>query len=218
MAAVGTSLPPSPPAPADKDSQFRTCPPCPPPSSPAPQPRDWHIHRPQVLRTARRRHRCSSPLVWVGFAFLAHVVGRGLAEVQPPHGDFGDLLWRQVDPEGWKTEGGVRTPPERRFFEEWPSPGLLHQAEWAQSRAGKAKRGKRCCGNHRRKLESVIPAVPPEVSDSAPFPTLSCSCLFPGSNSPTRTRPGRHSRDGVEGPFAAVRLRLLYIDRLVQGL
>ena len=37
-------------------------------------------------------------LVWVGLALLAHVVGRRLAEVQPPHRDLVHLVRRQVHP------------------------------------------------------------------------------------------------------------------------
>lgn len=51
-----------------------------------------------------------------------------------------------------------------------------------------------------------------------------CGCLCPSlapagepSWGPTPTQL-RHSRDGVEGPLASVRLRLLDVDGLVQGL
>lgn len=40
---------------------------------------------------------CTSPLVRVRFAFLSHIVGRGLAKVESPHRDLCDLLWRKGD-------------------------------------------------------------------------------------------------------------------------
>lgn len=39
-----------------------------------------------------------SPLIRVGLALLPHVVRCGLAEMEPPHCDLCDLLWRQGDP------------------------------------------------------------------------------------------------------------------------
>lgn len=43
-----------------------------------------------------------SPLVRVGLALLAHVVGSGLTEMESPHGHLGDLLRGKIDP----TENG----------------------------------------------------------------------------------------------------------------
>lgn len=40
----------------------------------------------------------ASPLIRVGLALLPHVVCCGLAEMEPPHCDLCDLLWRQGDP------------------------------------------------------------------------------------------------------------------------
>lgn len=40
----------------------------------------------------------SSPLVRVGLALLAHVVGRGLTEMEPPHCHLSDLLRGKIDP------------------------------------------------------------------------------------------------------------------------
>lgn len=188
--------------------QFRTRPLCPPPSKHSPQPRG-----------AWRRRRSSSPLVGVGFAFLPHVVGCGLAEVQPPHGDLGDLLWRQVDPGGWKTEERVRTSLERRFLGERSSPALPHQGRLtnrAQSGGG-CKEKKMLLGEMEETTESVTPAAPSrdrQLSRSPPSPALA----HPQQHLPTGADPRQHSRDGVEGPFAAVGLRLLDVDRLVQGL
>lgn len=129
----------------------------------------------------RGRGAARSPLVGVGLALLAHVVGGGLAEVQPPHSHFRDLFGGQIDPaeEGQGTQG-----PGKRGCGE---PG--HQGP----------PGQECVGGAR------------------------CGCLWP-SLAPARgallgTRPRlRHSRDGVEGPLASVRLRLLDVDGLVQGL
>ena len=55
----------------------------------------------------RGRDTARSPLVGVGLALLAHVVGSGLAEVQPPHSHFRDLFGGQIDPaeEGQGTQG-----------------------------------------------------------------------------------------------------------------
>lgn len=39
-----------------------------------------------------------SPLVRVGLALLAHVVGSGLTEMEPPHGHLCDLLRGKIDP------------------------------------------------------------------------------------------------------------------------
>lgn len=57
----------------------------------------------------RARYRCSrgsnlsmklgvSPLIGVGFALLPHVICCGLAKMEPPDCDLGDLLRRQGDP------------------------------------------------------------------------------------------------------------------------
>lgn len=76
---------------------------------------------------------------------------------------------------------------------------------------GNVKSGKLCCGKRRRKLKSVIPTG--ILGSLHPLLLL----LVPGELPHVNT-PRQHSRDGVEGPFAAVGLRLLDVDGLVQGL
>lgn len=69
---------------------------------------------------------------------------------------------------------------------------------------------------NRRKLERVAPTQWSGTPPTPPLPHLRL-LLIPWKHRmfvPTRT----YSRDGVEGPFAAVRLRLLDVDGLVQGL
>lgn len=51
-----------------------------------------------------------SPLVRVGLALLAHVVGSGLTEMEPPHGHLCDLLRGKIDP----TENGQSSQEQKR--------------------------------------------------------------------------------------------------------
>lgn len=50
---------------------------------------------------------CPSPLVWIWFALLPHVIRCGLAEVEPPHCDFRYLLWWQRDTGGDKNPNHI---------------------------------------------------------------------------------------------------------------
>lgn len=130
----------------------------------------------------RGRGAARSPLVGVGLALLAHVVGGGLAEVQPPHSHFRDLFGGQIDP---AEEGRVLRGQGRGA---------------AESQATRGPRVRNVWEGH------VVGAFGP------PW-------LLPGEPSWGPPRPRlRHSRDGVEGPLASVRLRLLDVDGLVQGL
>lgn len=124
-----------------------------------------------------------SPLVRVGLALLAHVVGGGLAEVQPPHSHLRDLLGGQADPaeEGQGTQGAGKGAAESQAA----------VGHWGQECVGGAH-----CG--------CLPAPPSAPAGVSP----------PGDHPPR----ARHSRDRVEGPLASVRLRLLDVDGLVEGL
>jgi hypothetical protein len=79
---------------------------------------DWHAPRRPLFdptpqngggRGPGARSACS-PLVRVGLALLAHVVGSGLTEMEPPHGHFCDLLRGKIDP----TENGQRAQEAAR--------------------------------------------------------------------------------------------------------
>ena len=48
-------------------------------------------------------HKHEETLVWVGFTFLTHVVGRSFTVVESTNGNLSDLVWVDVNPNrNWK--------------------------------------------------------------------------------------------------------------------
>lgn len=62
-----------------------------------------------------------SPLVRVGLALLAHVVGSGLTEMEPPHRHLRDLLRGKIDPveDGKSAQAAEKEAAESRAAKQW---------------------------------------------------------------------------------------------------